>query len=359
MAIFFIIVCIVVIILLPYWIIPAHPFPKPSGEWNVGTSNLIWDSANHSGIIAKVWYPTDIELITPSPYLDQLGQNFSSNIVVNLLLKLIFSNLFLGHIKTLASIDVTPSQCPAGLPTILLSPGFFGINSLNTFYGLEFASHGFIVIGVNHPGSSIGTMLADGSQISIDSDGLDKPELLASKITVDRASDLSMILDRVISLNANCDSFLYQRINTSKIFAAGHSIGGSTSFAACGQDQRISKSVNFDGFFFMEEIDLSSQDKEFLLIQPDRRKSRAKDKKSQDEFSLLMAKDDVRITELAGSPNFHHLLFPAVTHMSFMDLPLVINPTFSKMISLFGKADGLDLLQRTARVTMDFFNKQT
>lgn len=359
MAIFFVIVCIVGIIALPYWLIPANPFPKPSGKWNVGTSNLIWDSPIHTGIIAKVWYPTDIEHIKPSPYLDRLGQNFSSNIVVNLLLKLIFSNLFLGHVKIPVSIDVTPSHCPAGFPAILLSPGFGGINSLNTFYGLEFASHGFIVIGINHPGSSIGTMLADGSQISIDADGLGKPELLASKTTIDRSSDMSMILDRVISLNADCNSFLYQRINTSKIFAAGHSIGGSASFAACGQDLRISKSVNFDGFFFMEEVDLSSQDKEFLLIQPDRRQSGLNDKKSQNEFSLLMAKDNLRITELAGSSNFHHLLFPSVTHMSFLDLPLIINPTFSRMISLFGKADGLDLLLKTARVAMNFFNQQT
>ena len=358
MAIFFVLICVVIIILLPYWIIPANPFPKPSGEWSVGTSSLIWDSSNQSGIIAKVWYPTDIENVTPSPYLDRLGKTFSSNIVVNLLLKLIFSNLFLGHIKTPVSIDVTPSQCPAGFPVILLSPGWLAINSINTFYGLEFASHGFIVIGINYPGSSLGTMLADGSQIRIDSDGFDRPELLASKITVDRSSDLSMILDRVVSLNADCDSFLYQRINTNKIFAAGHSIGGSASFAACGQDRRISRSVNFDGFFFMEEIDLSCLDKEFLLIQPDRRKSKAKDKKSQDEFSLMMAKDSLRITELADSPNFHHLLFPSVTHMSFMDLPLVINPTFTKTMSLFGKADPLDLLLKTARVTMDFFNKQ-
>jgi Platelet-activating factor acetylhydrolase, isoform II len=115
-----------------------------------------------------------------------------------------------------------------------------------------------------------------------------------------------MVLDRVINLNVDRDSCLYQRINTSKIFAAGHSIGGSASFTACGQDKRISKSVNFDGFFFMEEIDFSCLDKEFLLIQPDRHKPKSKDKKSQNEFSLLMAKDSVRITELANSQNFHH-----------------------------------------------------
>jgi dienelactone hydrolase len=357
MIIFFILICIVGIIILPYWIIPANPFPKPSGEWQVGTSNLSWDSANQSGIIAKVWYPTEIENVTPSPYLDKLGQNFSSNIVVNLLLKLIFSNLFLGHIKTPVSIDATPSQCPDGFPVILFSHGFLGINSLNTFYGLEFASHGFIVISINHPGSSISTMLADGSQIGIDSDGLDRLDLLASKVTVDRANDLSMVLDKVISLHSIPDSFLYQRINTSKIFAAGHSIGGSASFAACGKDRRISKSVNFDGFFYMEEIDLSWTEKEFLLIQPSRNKSGSKRGKSQNEFDLLMAKDNVRIEKLSGNANFNHLLFHSVTHMSFMDLPLVINPSFNKLISLFGKADGLNLLLETSAVTMNFFNK--
>ncbi len=359
MAIIVVLICIVGIILLPYWIILANPFPKPSGEWSVGTSNLSWDSSDRSGIIAKVWYPTDIENITPSPYLDKLGQNFSSNIIVNLLLKLIFSNLFLGHVKIPVSIDVTPGKCPDGFPVILFSHGFFGINSLNTFYGLEFASHGFIVISINHPGSSISTMLADGSQIGINADGLAQPELLAIKVAVDRASDLSIILDRVISLNSNRDSFLYQRINTSKIFAAGHSIGGSASFVACGQDRRILKSVNFDGFFYMEEIDLSCADKEFLLIQPDRYQSRSKQKKYQTEYDLLMAKDNLRITQLLDSPNFHHLLLPSVTHLSFVDLPLVINPRLSKSISLFGKADGLELLLQTSKITIDFFNKQT
>ncbi len=359
MTIFLIIICIVGIILLPSWIIPANPFPQPSGEWSVGTSNLIWDSSNQSGIIAKVWYPTDIENVMPSPYLDKLGKTFSSNIVVNLLLKLIFSNVFLGHVKTPVSIDVTPAQCLEGFPIILFSPGFLSINSLHTFYGLEFASHGFIVIGINYPGSSISTMLENGLQIGINADGLDQPELLASKLAVDRASDLSIILDRVISLNSHRDSFLYQRIDTSKIFAAGHSLGGSASFAACGQDRRILKSVNFDGFFFMEEIDLSCVDKEFLLIQPDRHQSKLKQKRSQTEYDVLMAKDNLRIAQLSGSPNFHHFLLPSVTHISFTDLPLVINPRLSKSISLFGKADGLDLLLQTSKITMDFFNKQT
>jgi predicted dienelactone hydrolase len=240
LIIFSIFACICGILIFPYWLIPANPFPKPSGQWQVGTSDLIWNSPSHVGIIAKIWYPTDATTGTRTPYLDKKGQNFSSNIVINLLLRLIFSNLFLGHIKIPVSIDVTLSQHQDDFPVILFSPGFLGINSLYTFYALEFASHGFIVISINHPGSSVGTMLADGSQIGVDLGGLDRIELLVSKIAVDRANDLSMVLDKVISLNSNHDSFLHQKINTSKIFAVGHSIGGSASFAACGKDLRIS-----------------------------------------------------------------------------------------------------------------------
>lgn len=359
MTIFFVLICIVVVIILPYWIIPANPFPQPSGQWQVGTSALTWNSPNYAGIIAKVWYPTDVTTGISSPYIDKLGHNFSSNLIINLLFITIFSNLLLGHIQTPAYRDATPSQYQDSFPVILFSPGFLGINFLNTFYALEFASYGFIVIGVNHPGSCASTMLADGSQISINKevlDNLDRPELLVSQVTIDRATDLSMVLDEIISLNSDRNSFLYQKINIDRIFAAGHSAGGSASFAACAKDSRISKSVDFDGFFYMDEIDIDPN-KEFMLIQPDREKYVSKGSKYQLKFDLMMEKDKIRIEQLSGNGNFHHRLLSSATHISFMDLPLIINPTINQPIGLFGKADGLDVLLKTSALAIDFFNK--
>jgi dienelactone hydrolase len=359
MAILLTIICIVGIIILPYWLVPSDPFPKPSGQWQVGTSNINWDSSNHSGILAKVWYPTNETTGIQGSYIDKLGGKFSSNIVVNLLIRLIFSRIFLGHIKTPAIIDATPSQHPGGFPVILFSPGFLGVNFLNTFYGLEFASHGFIVIGINHPGSCMSTILADGSQIGIEKgvlEGFDRPELLMSQVTIDRANELLMVLDKVISTNSDVNSLLYQSINVDRIFAAGHSAGGSASFAACGTERRISRSVNFDGFFYMNEIDINPN-KEFLLIQPDRENYVSKGGKSQIKFDLMMEKDRTRINILANNQNFHRLVLQLATHVSFSDLPLIINPSLTKPINLFGKADELDLLLKTSAVTIDFFNK--
>jgi dienelactone hydrolase len=360
MVIFLILICILGIVALPYWLMPTNPFPKPSGKWQVGTSNLTWDSPNHAGIIAKVWYPTDIENIIPSNYIDELGKTFSSNIVINLLLNLIFSHPFLDHIKTPVSIDVAFCESQDSFPVILFSHGLFGINFLNTFYALEFASHGFITIGINHPGSSVSTMLADGSQIGMKQellDMFDRPEILASQVTIDRANDISMVVDKVISLNFTNDSFLHQKINTDKIFAAGHSSGGSAVFAACGKNRRISKSINFDGFFYMNEIDIDFAGKEFLLIQSSRNNYVSKGGESQIKFDLMMEKDKIRIEQLSGNVHFHHLLLQSATHVSFMDLPVIINPALSKPLGLFGKTDGLDLLLKTSTAAIDFFNK--
>jgi hypothetical protein len=361
LGIFVILTFITILLTLPYWIISAQPFPQPTGQWQVGTSDLIWDTLNQSGLIAKVWYPTDIKNGIRSPYLDKMGQTFSWKIATNLLYKLLFSKFCFGRIPiTPALINAPLSQSQDGFRVILFSPGLTAINSLNTFYALEFASHGFIVIGINHPGSSASTMLTDGSQIGIEQEVLDSfihPDLLVSKLTVNQANNISMVLDRLISLNSATDSFLYQRIDASRIFTAGHSIGGSASFAACGKDCRISKSVNLDGFFYLDEINMDCMEKDFLLILPNRDKNAPKEIKSESKYDLMMAKDKTRIEQLSGNANFHALLLQSASHVSFSDAPLIINPAFSRMIGLFSGTDGRELLSRTSTIMIDFFNK--
>ena len=168
MVIFFVLICIVGIVLLPYWLIPAKPFPQPSGKWQVGTSNINWNSANHAGIIAKVWYPTNATTGIKSHY-------------------------------------------------------------------------------------SAGALLTDGTQVKFNPikpevfADVDLFELALAPLTVEQASNLSMVLDTIIGLNSTIDSFLYQKINTGRIFVAGHSLGGAASFIACGKDRRIAKGVDFDG----------------------------------------------------------------------------------------------------------------
>jgi predicted dienelactone hydrolase len=141
----FICVSVIAIFSLPYLLITRTELPKPSGKWQVGTQDLTWDKIDRSqtNIIAKVWYPTNDQFGKSSNYIDRLGRVFANAATMNLLYKLIF--WLLQRVTTSpAWIDAMPIDAPDGLPIVLFSPGFGGINYLGTFYALEFASHGFI-----------------------------------------------------------------------------------------------------------------------------------------------------------------------------------------------------------------------
>jgi dienelactone hydrolase len=361
--VFLLLACFIVgIFLLPYWLISANPFPTPSGQWQVGTSNFIWNLPSHSGIIAKIWYPSSIKQHIRSPYIDDLDRTLSAMTAgLSPLSKLILNRFYLGRIQAPAEMNATLAQSQDGFPTILLSPGFGSVNFLNTFYALEFASHGFIVIGVNHPGLSSGTLLVDGSQVpfnQVDFNDVDRADTFLAEIATQKANNLSAVLDELFHLNRVTDSWLYQKIDPTKIFAAGHSTGGSASFWACKTDSRIAKSINLDGFLYTDEIDIASMEKEFLLILSNRDKYAPQRNKPQNVFDVLMAKDKMRIDRFASHANVLKYLLESANHFSFMDLPFIVNPVFSKRVGLFGEGDGRDLLLQTSATTINFLTRK-
>ncbi len=361
--IFLLLACFIIgIFLIPYWLISANPLPTPSGQWQVGTSNFIWNLPSHSGIIAKIWYPSSTKQHSHSPYIDNLDRTLSAMTTgLNPLFKFILK-LYLGRIQAPSEINATLAQSQDSFPVILLSPGFGSVNFLHTFYALEFASHGFIVIGVNHPGQSSGTLLVDGSQVpfnQVDFNDVDRLETLIAKTIPQKANNLSAIVDEIIHLHTTTDSWLYQKIDLTKIFTAGHSTGGSASFWACGTDSRIAKSVNLDGFLYMDQIDIAATGKEFLLMLSNRDKYKYayQGNRSRNSFDVVMSKDKIRIDQFVCHANVREHLVHSASHFNFMDLPLILNPVFSKHIGLFGEADGLDLLLKTSATIIDFFNE--
>lgn len=279
----FICVGTIAIFALPYVLISRTELPQPSGKYQVGTTDITWDAPDRSrtGIIAKIWYPTDDRSNRNSPYIGKLAGDFTDSIVLNIIYKLIF-RLF-RHVSSPAFINAMPSQIPNGFPVVLLSPCWIGINYIVTFYALEFASHGFIVVGINHPDSNIGTMCADGSQIKIELFDMSmdaiKLEQHQGNIIQQQARNISTVLDRVIQLNSTPDSLLNQTIDPSRIFTVGHSLGGAASFVACGKDKRIAKGVELDSIFIdLDYKNANYTDKELLIIYADRERYKLAEK---------------------------------------------------------------------------------
>ena len=332
MWIILILICVgaITIFSLPYVLITRTELPKPSGKWQVGTQDMTWDKIDKSqtDIIAKVWYPTNDQYGKNSNYIDRLGRVFADTATINLFYKLIFW-LLRRVTNSPASIDATPVDSPDGLPIILFSPGFGGINYLGTFYALEFASHRFIVIGINHPQSNIGTMCADGSQLKFENfdpkifDEPTKLEQYIGTITQVQAQNISTIVDEIIQLNSISESLFYQRVNPSKIFAAGHSAGGAASFVACGQDRRVLKAVNLDGAFVDLEIEKAEYiGKKLLSINADREKYKPTNKKSLRQYDVIIERDKLWMDKLGDRANLDRQIIELTTHYSFTDLSI-------------------------------------
>jgi dienelactone hydrolase len=268
----------IAIFALPYILIPTNTLPQPSGKWQVGTTDMIWDTPNYSQtrIVAKVWYPTDEISGINSPYIDKIDRMFTDGIVANIVYNLIF--LLLRRVSTTpAFINATLSHSVDGFPVILFSPGFGGVNYLGTLYALEFASHGFVVVGINHPKSNVATIGVDGSQIKFENsdpaifNDPAKLERYLGSIMQEQAKNMSAIVDEIDRLNSMPESLFYQKIDPNRIFAAGHSLGGAASFIACGKDPRISKGIDLDGIFVDLDIDRADySNKQLLLVNTDR-----------------------------------------------------------------------------------------
>jgi hypothetical protein len=107
----------------------------------------------------------------------------------------------------------------------------------------------------------------------------------------------------------------------------------------------------------MDEIDVSYPDKEFLLMLSNREKYTIDAGESQSVYNSMMAKDRTRIQQLAGNANLQVLTQEFASHFSFFDLPLMINPLFSKKFGSDGEKDPRGLLSKTSAIAIDFFNK--
>jgi predicted dienelactone hydrolase len=124
-------------------------------------------------------------------------------------------------------------------PLILFSHGFLGTGDQIIFLMEAFARRGYIVASLNH---------AD-SLFQKRSKPIEPPKFADAKTWTDqkfrdRQEDLVALLEHLLSLHRQKDSFLHEHLNVEQIGACGHSLGGYTVLGLAGaweswRDERI------------------------------------------------------------------------------------------------------------------------
>jgi predicted dienelactone hydrolase len=269
---------------------PLFELPKPTGQSPIGTTRWVVVDASREESFAPgrkreveviAWYPAATRSGKTAPYMrDGMEEVLSFARAA----KLGDAYNGLSAVTTHAIVDAPPAATPNQLPTIVFSHGYTGLPSSHTALMEDLASHGWAVLHVIHPYEATGAMLSDGTVVTYTDeknafrpgindvfnewgaeggtmekvvaagDDAEKERLLRSYLSTLKHTDAVVrrwVADVKAALNTRPSSaparMLFARLDTRRLGAAGHSMGGVTAGQFCVEDRRCAAAMNLDG----------------------------------------------------------------------------------------------------------------
>lgn len=232
--------------LLLCYAIPVFALPAPTGPHRIGMRSLyLTDSGReekHGGgareFVAAIWYPAQAVKGRATVYRDPEALTARSH------------HQRLVETHTIQEAPVLPE--PKGWPVVFFSPSSGGYRTQNTFLCEELASHGYVVVGVDHPYSSSRVKMQDGRVIhSLSSDWLQiatQETWKASRPVVE--DTLETRVGDVLYAWKALEAHEELPIDFTRAAAIGHSFGGAVAAELCRRDARFRAGANFDGWMF-------------------------------------------------------------------------------------------------------------
>ncbi|MGQ9472312.1 MAG: alpha/beta hydrolase family protein [Candidatus Aminicenantales bacterium] len=122
-----------------------------------------------------------------------------------------------------------PARSASPVPLIILSHGLGGSREGYRYLGESWASHGYISLHVQHPGSD--ELVWKGQPQPLEA--MRKAAANPGNV-INRAQDVSFVIDRMEELNSK-EGELKGLVDLRRIGIAGHSFGANTALVAAGQ----------------------------------------------------------------------------------------------------------------------------
>ena len=244
-------------------ILPVFEFPTPRGPFVIGTVSRHLVDMNreetqgdrpgaHRELMVQIWYPAERR----GP-----GEAY------RLRRKPPFKKEHLALVRTHAAAGVPLARTPPRFPVLIFSPGWNGCRNQNTFQIEELVSHGFVVVGLDHPYSSAVTTFPDGKTVQSTladhwMDFSSDEAFEASLRTYDtqrtsqlqiRTADVRFVLDELERLDQyDAAGLLTGRLDTARVGIFGHSFGGAVAAEACLLDSRFRAGIALDSVLYGE-----------------------------------------------------------------------------------------------------------
>jgi predicted dienelactone hydrolase len=306
-------------------ILPMFRLPQPTGPDAIGTLviHLVdtsrveeHDNSRTRELMIQIWYPAAYTRNSYAPYRRHVETTLVSS----------YQSVLPTHSRWNA-----PLLAGGIFPVLLFSPAWNGRRTQNTYLVEDLASHGYVVVGIDHPYNSEPVAFPDGRvihfvaspEMDFSTNSLETIEAAAGKELVTQAADTIFVLNRLQAMNTDPESPFYGHLDTNNVGAFGHSFGGAVAAQVCHDDPRIRAALDMDGSFW-GEVRLTGLSKPFLFMTGDpappvTAEERSRFNNFQRVNAALDDSDNAMFQKFGGYRVFLH----GSTHLSFTDKVLV------------------------------------
>ncbi|MEK4007542.1 alpha/beta hydrolase family protein [Paenibacillus sp. FSL H3-0333] len=328
-------------------LLPMFTQPEPTGQYAIGTiareltdeqrdETLSAEEGGKRKLMVNVWYPADPDQTEGKPkehYPSALGEAIS---LVFGLPKQLFSHV--TDIPTHVTDGVKLSAQEPSYPVLLFSPGIRSTRFQSMSIIEELVSHGYIVVGIDHPYTSAKVTYPDGASVYYMPDpkfdtSAELYNYNVSGIAI-RAADASFVLDTLTAWNTQDPNGLFQaRLDLSRAGIFGHSYGGATTAEALAQDKRFKAGVSLEGGFWGKVAHEGLTQPFMYVMSGTTAQNLAHPEASTDPLIYEEFTPDLKSVMSRSTRDTYYLTVDHFIHQSFTDIAL-LSP------SLF--ANGLD-----------------
>jgi len=238
---------------------PVAEIPGTTGPFAVGTTvrHLIDAgraetlATNYQGpreLMVQFWYPTDL----PGNQATSRADGFVDRIRC----------LLVGRNRRRAIPEAPLSAVPARYPVVIFSPSWRGQRGQNLFQVEELASHGYVVVGIDHPYMSRTTVFPDGRVVHAESsdfwdlssgENLRRSFAKLERELAVRVKDIEFVASELerIDQPRSRDRFS-GRLDRERLGVLGYSFGGASGAQVCREDRRFKAGIDMGGSMFGE-----------------------------------------------------------------------------------------------------------
>lgn len=342
-------------------LLPVPLIPTPSGPYAVGTRLYeLTDTERreiYSGkdearqFMIQVWYPSEANSSEDhTPWMAD-AEIFAPAIATYIDMPEFFlDHLALVKMPAYHGSKIAPSN--TAYPVVLFSHGWNGFSAQNSSQAIQLASHGYVVIGIQHTYGAVITVFPDGTVAKNNASALpaDAPteeyESAAHILSNQWARDMAFTLDFMQAQNDDSGSPFYTTLDLAHVGVYGHSTGGGAGIEFCGKDPRCKAVLGMDAFMrpvSYEVIQHGLSQPAFFM------------------FSQRWADDiESRNNQLfkAFTPNlkqsFGVITINGTAHFDFTDLPL-LSP-LAPQLGLKGPINGRQVITIVNDYLLSFFD---